>query len=158
MIKNNNSRYNSSYSLDINSFYENLSNTSFKGLDSKRILILKVFSKQLNEFYNNNAIRLNKVGRYVKIMNRIKSNPKGYGVSSDAERYLLFMFSVDPNLEAAKIHGECDRINDAKTKMKMHFGLYDRKLILLENYFIKHFLSEEKRKEINEEIERSAFK
>ena len=158
MVKNNNSRYNSSYSLDINSFYENLSNTSFKGLDPKRILILKVFSKQLNEFYNNNAIRLNKVGRYVKIMNRIKSNPKGYGVSSDAERYLLFMFSVDPNFEAAKIHGECDIINDAKAKMKMHFGLYDRKLILLENYFIKHFLSEEKRKEINEEIEIRAFK
>lgn len=158
MVKNNNSRYNSSYSLDINSFYENLGNTSFKGLDPKRILILKVFSKQLNEFYTNKDIRLNIVGRYVKIMNRIKSNPKGYGITNDAERYLLFMFSVDPNFEAAKIHGECDRISDAKTKMKMHFGLYDRKLILLENYFIKHFLSEEKRKEINEEIERRAFK
>lgn len=158
MVKNNNSGYHSSYSIDINSFYENLSSTSFKGLDPKRILILKAFSKQLNEFYNNKDIRLNKVGRYVKIMNRVKSNPKGYGITSDAEKYLLFMFSVDPNFEAAKIHGECDRINEAKEKMKMYFGLYDRKLIILENYFIKHFLSEEKRNEINKEIERRAFK
>ena len=44
--------------------------------------------------------------------------------------YLLFMFSVDPNFEAAKIHGECDRINDAKAKMKMHFGL--------QNTFFRH--------------------
>lgn len=158
MEKKKNLGYNFNYNIDINSFYENLSGTSFKGVDLKRILILKTISKQLNEYYNNSNIHLNKVGKYVKIMNKIKTNPKGYGVTSESEKYLLFMFSVDPNFEAAKIHGECDRINDVKTKMRMHFGVYDRKLILLENYFIKHFLSEEKRNEINEEIERRVYK
>lgn len=153
-----NSEYHLSYNIDINSFYENSNKISFKGIDSKKILILKAISKQLNEYYNNPNIPLNKVAKYVKIMNRIKSNPKGYGVSSQAEKYILFMFSVDPNFEAAKIHGECNKAEEAKEKMRMHFGLYDKRLILIENYFIRRFLSEGKRNEINEEIERRVYK
>ena len=150
--------YQISYKVDIDSFYKNLNGTSFRGLDSKKLLTLKATSKSLNRFYNNDNMPYNKVSRYVKIMNRIKTNPKGYGVSSEAEKYLLFMFSIDPSFEAAKIHGECNKIDETKEKMQNYFGVYDRRLIILENYFIKHFLSEKKRNEINEEIEKRVFK
>lgn len=150
--------YQISYKVDIDSFYKNLNGTSFRGLDSKKLLTLKSTSKPLNGFYNNDNMPYNKVSRYVKIMNRIKTNPKGYGVTSEAEKYLLFMFSIDPNFEAAKIHGECNKIDETKEKMQNYFGIYDRRLIILENYFIKHFLSEKKRNEINEEIEKRVFK
>lgn len=150
--------YQISYKVDIDSFYKNLKGTSFRGLTSKKLLELKAISNQLNAFYKNNNIPYDKVSRYVKIMNRIKTNPKGYGVSSEAEKFLLFMFSVDPTFEAAKIHGECNKIEETKEKMQNYFGIYDRRLIILENYFIKYFLSEEKRNEIQEEIEKRAFK
>lgn len=150
--------YQISYKVDIDSFYKNLNGTSFRGLDSKKLLTLKATSKPLNGFYNNDNMPYNKVSRYVKIMNRIKTNPKGYGVTSEAEKYLLFMFSIDPSFEAAKIHGECNKIDETKEKMQNYFGIYDRRLIILENYFIKLFLSEKKRNEINEEIEKRVFK
>ena len=150
--------YQISYKVDMDSFYKNLNGTSFKGLSSKELLNLRATSNQLNAFFNNNNLPFSKVGRFVKIMNRIKTNPKGYGVSNEAEKYLLFMFSVDPSFEAAKIHGECNNIEETKQKMKNYFGIYDRRLIILENYFIKYFLSEKKRNEIKEEIEKRVFK
>lgn len=150
--------YQPDFTVDINSFYKNLNGTNFKGLDTKKILTLKLTSNSLNAFYNNDNIPLNKISRYVKIMNRIKTNPKGYGVSSEAEKFLLFMFSVDPTFEAAKINGECNKEEETKKKMENYFDIYDRRLIILENYFIKHFLSEKKRNEINEEIEKRVFK
>ena len=98
-------------------------NIWFGGLTSKKLLELKAISNQLNAFYKNNNIPYDKVSRYVKIMNRIKTNPKGYGVSSEAEKFLLFMFSVDPTFEAAKIHGECNKIEETKEKMQNYFGI-----------------------------------
>lgn len=150
--------YQKSYTVDINSFYKNLNGTSFRGLNKEKLIELLNISKTLNAFYKNNNIPINRVGRYVKIMNRIKTNPKGYSISNEAEKYLLFMFSVDPSFEAAKIHGECNKIEETKQKMERYFGIYDRKLIILENFFIKHFLSEKKRNEINDEIEKRVFK
>lgn len=151
-------KYQINYKVDMESFYEKLGNTSFKGLDSKKILTLKIISKDLNKFYNNNNLPINIVKKYIKIMNSIKTNPKGYRVNNDAEKYLLFMFSVDPNFEAAKIHGESNNTNETETKMINYFGIYDRKLIILENYFIKNFFNEQKRNEIIEEIERRVHK
>ena len=150
--------YQISFKVDVDSFYKNLNGTSFKGLDSKKILELKENSNYFNKFYNNNNLPFNKINRYVKIMNRIKTNPKGYGVSSEAEKYLLFMFCVDPTFEAAKIYGECNKTNEVKQKMERYFGIYDRRLIILEKFFIKHFLSDKKKNEINEEIEKRVFK
>lgn len=150
--------YQISFKVDIDSFYKNLNGTSFKGIDSKKLVALKVISNQLNSFFNNNNLHFSKASRYVKIMNRIKTNPKGYGVSNEAEKYLLFMFSVDPSFEAAKIQGESNKIDETKEKMENFFGIYDRRLIILENYFIKNFLSEKKRNEIKEEIDKRVFK
>lgn len=150
--------YQMSYKVDMDSFYRNLNGTKFKGLTKEKLIQLINTSKSLNGYYNNNNIPFNKVSKYVKIMNRIKINPKGYGITSEAEKYLLFMFSVDPSFEAAKIHGECNKTEEVKNKMEIYFGIYDRRLIILENFFIKHFLSEKKRNEINEEIEKRVYK
>ena len=84
-------------------------------------------------------------------------NPN-FVTTSMAEKLLLFMFSIDPNFEIAIIFGSEDRIYTAKEKIKEKFGIYDINLIKVEKLVIKNFLSEQKRNEINEEIDRRAFK
>ncbi len=154
----NNFEYQLSFKTDIDSFYKNLNGANFKGINKEKLTQLLNISKTLNAFYNNENIHFNRISRYVKLMNRIKTNPKGYGISSEAEKFILFMFSVDPNFEAAKIFGECNKTEEIKEKMSIFFGIYDRRLIILENYFIKNFLSEKKRNEIQEEIQKRVFK
>ena len=113
---------------------------------------------ELNKFYNNEFDDLCRFEKYVKIMNKIKTNPKHYNVESLAERYILFMFSVDPTFEAVKIYGECNKINEVKKKSNQFFGLYDKRLISLEKFFIKNFLSSEMKKRIDEEINERVYK
>ena len=76
----------------------------------------------------------------------------------EEEKFILFMFSVDPTFEAIKIYGECNHINQLKQKMISFFGLYDSKLITIERNFIKNFFSEKEKEIINDEIEKRVFK
>lgn len=151
-------QYYTSLKSDIQSFYKDLNGTSFKGINKEKLIELLNNSKNLNRFFNNNNTKIQKHGKYVKIMNKIKTNPKSFGAYTEAEKFLVFMFSVDPNFEAAKIHGAYNTTEEIKLEMEKHFGLYDSKLIIIENFFIKNFLSEKTRNKINEEIEKRAFK
>lgn len=146
------------YDVDLNSFYKNLNGTSFKGININKLRELQMNSKNLLKLLKNPQLPSSKIGRYIKIMNSIKTNPKGFGITNDAEKYIFFMFCIDPTYEAAKISGECNKIEEIKQKMISHFGLFDRKLIIIENFFIKNFLTEKKRNEIKEEIENRVFK
>lgn len=147
-----------SYDVDINSFYKNLNGTSFKGVTVQKLKELKENSRNLLKLLKNPKLPPNKPGKYIRIMNSIKTNPTGFGVTNEAEKYIFFMFCIDPNFEAAKISGECNKTEEVKEKMISHFGLFDKRLIIIENFFIKNFLTEKKRNEIKEEIENRVFK
>lgn len=144
--------------IDLNAFYCNLNKAKFSELNAKRILTLKYISKDLNKYLNNDYDRLPRDGRYLKIMNKIKMNPKLFGIENYAEKFILFMFSVDPDFEAAITYGECNKISDVKRLMKRKFGVFDMNLIKLEHYYMKHFMSKSKKEEINNEINNRVFK
>lgn len=146
-----------SYKSDIDSFYKNLNGTKFTGITKEKLIELYKNSLQLNNFFNNANAPYNKASKYVKIMNRIKTNSKEYGATSEAEKFIAFMFAVDPYFEAAKIHGSLNHIDETKIELKRYFGIFGLKLVILENYFIKNFLTKEKRNQIYEEIEQRAF-
>lgn len=137
------------------SFYKNLNGTSFKNINDSKILELY---KNSANILNPENISSHKLINYTKTMKKIDTNQEVYNVCSEAEKFILFMFAVDPNFEAAKIYGECNYIKEIKAKMVQYFGIFDRKLIIIENFFIKHFLSKEKRNEINEEIEKRVYR
>ena len=147
-----------SHDTDINSFYKNLNGTSFKEISIEKLKELKRNSNNLLKLLKNPKLPASKPGKYIRIMNSIKTNPTGFGVSNEAEKYIFFMFCIDPTFEAVKINGECNTTKEVKEKMINHFGLFDKKLIIVENFFIKNFLTEKKRNEINEEIEKRVFK
>lgn len=135
-------------------FYKDINESDFQNITDDRILFLKKLAPNLleKEFTSSN-----KFINYIKKMKRLVNDPQKYNIENQVEKYILFMFSVDPSFEAIKIYGESNHIEEVKEKMKKYFGIYDTKLINIENYFIKHLLKEEKIKEINEEIERRVF-
>ena len=147
-----------SYTADINDFYKNLKNTNFNELNQEKLEELKNNANNLPKLLKNPQLPSTKIGKYVKIMNSIKTNPKGFGVNNEAEKFIFFMFSVDPTFEAVKIYGESNKTDKVKEKMEKYFGVFDKRLIIVEKFFVKNFLSEKKRNEINEEIDKRAFK
>lgn len=146
------------YSVDVNSFYKNLKGTKFNGITKEKLLELKETSKKLNVYFRNQDYNCNKAAKYTKIMNNIKTNPKGFKVYSEAEKFILFMFSVDPNYEAYMINAQYNKTEDIKNALIFRFGIFDLNLIKLERFFVKNFLSEKKRNEINEEIDKRVYK
>lgn len=139
---------------NIKDFYKYLNNANFKEINLKKLIELKTKAKTLNNFYNYEEENYGKGDRYAKVMDKIKTRP---GMSKE-EKYLLFMLSVDPDFEAFKIYSECNKTEEIKTKMIYKFGVFDQYLVIIEKFYIKRFLSEKKRNEINEEIEKRIFK
>ncbi len=137
-------------------FYANRS-VSFKGITVERIKELKALAPLAGNILNSNKFNT-KAENYARLMNNIRLNYRKYGIQSDAEKLILFMFTIDPTFEAAKIAGECNKTDEVEFKMINKFGLYDKNLIKIENFFIKNFLSKKYEKSINDEIERRAFK
>lgn len=145
--------------LGFKSFYSRLPLTSFKNINNEIIENIKQNSKKLNDFFNfNNG--LFKMDKYLKIMNRIKTCPKNFNIPNDdwAQIYLLFMFSIDPKFEIAKIYGSCNTIKEIKFEIERKFGIFDKNIIKLEKFFIKHFFSKSDKEKIDEEIFQRAFK
>lgn len=136
-------------------FYKNFSATKFNTLNDNKILKLKGIAPNLLE---EEAITNSKLVNYIKKMRRLNKTPLKYNVNTDAEKYILFMLSIDPTFEAIKIYEETNHINEIKLKMTNFFGVYDSKLIKIEKEFIKLFLSEKEKEQINEEIEKRVFK
>ena len=140
---------------DLDSFYSNLNDTNFIKINVDKLNQLKQDSKELNKFYNNPYTHYLKKLRYIKTMNRIKTNQE---LTEQAEKFILFMFSVDPEFEAFKIYSECNTTDEIKIKLIKKFDIVDKNLIKIEKFFIKNFLSEKKKKEIEKEIKERVFK
>jgi len=147
-----------SYVADVNDFYKNIKNTNFAELNKEKLKELKYNSTILYKLLKNPKLPTNKTGKYIKIMNSIKTNPKGFGATNEAEKFIFFMFCIDPSFEAAKIAGECNTIQELKEKMINYFGIFDKRLIKIENLFIKNFLSKKQKTKIQDEIEKRVFK
>lgn len=147
------------------SFY-NESKITFRDIDSEKLTRIIENGKKINEVFKKNHFNLTKSEDYLRIMKLLNLNHRKetystnniYSNSTHAEKYLLLMFGVDPNFEAAIIYGSEDRTDIAKRKIREKLGVYDSNLIKIEKSFIKLLLDEQKRKEIYEEIENRAFK
>ena len=135
-------------------FYEHLDIIDFETLTNDKILKLKELAPNLLE---EEFVTKSKFVNYIKKMKRLNRTPEKYNITNDAEKYVLFMFSVDPTFEAIKIYEECNHIADTIEKMKSYFGIYDNNLIKIEKNFIKYFLSQEEKYKFNEEINKRIF-
>lgn len=144
--------------IDINAFYQNLKVIEVGKILPEKLEELQETSKNLNRFFTINHPGFSKIRKYAKIANRIKMNPKIFKAYTALEQRLLLMYSVDPKLEAILIFEESNRIDQIKNNMIAKFGLYDPNLVKTEKWFIKHFLSEENKNKIQEEIDRRVFK
>lgn len=140
-------------SIMIDYFYSNLKRAIFDGIDEERLKELFETSKPLNKYYNDELINRHKSRKYESITIFIRYNLKKYNINSEAEKYILFMFAVDPTFEAIKIYSESKKIKDVKPKMIKTFGIFDENLIRLEKFTIEKLLSESKRKEVNDILE-----
>lgn len=152
----------------LNKFYEN-SITNFSDIDFKKLIKLMQKAEKLNFFYTNQHLNLDIVRRYTKIMELIYTNQNRpeYGTNSlasyantqsNSEKLLLYMLSIDPNLEALIIYESYNTIKEIKQNIKLKFGVYDPNLIKIEKHYLKRFASNFKREKINETIEKKIFK
>lgn len=145
------------FNIDIDDFYRNKNNIDFKNITAKKLIELKCFSKKFNNYWKNAPIKDIRY-KYITIMNKIKTAPFKYRVTNEAEKFILFMYSIDPTFEVYKIWNEYNTTKEIKNSLLNKFGLVDKNLYIIEKYFIHHFLSMEKQNEIEEEINNRIYK
>ena len=143
--------------VDIISFYKNFSDTKFEKIKAKKLIELKLASKKLNNYFDN-CNEYNKKSKYIRLMNKFKTNPKGYNITNDLEKYILFMYSVDPKLEATYMYASVNKIQDVKIDMVKKFGVFDPNLVLIEKYYILNILGPKKKKEVLDKVEELSFR
>lgn len=150
--------------VTMQAFY-NTNKIHLNKIDNNKLLDIIEKAKRINKLFLDESFKSCKSERYLRIMELIHSNysttrdvKNHYATKSQEEKFLLFMFSIDPNFEIAIIHASEDRTYDIKTKIREKFGVYDPYLIRIEKAVIKSLLSNEKKNEIYEEIEKRAFK
>lgn len=136
-------------------FYKDLNGTSFKNINTIKMLeIINKSTKLRKSFENDKTCGYNK---YIGLMKKINNYKVNLNIKSEAEKFLVFMFVVDPNYEIFIEYGVANRTDEIKKFMENKYGVYDPKLILIEKFFVKHFLTQKKKDELNEEIERRVF-
>ena len=150
--------------LTMKSFYD-VNRIDVSNIDNVKLQKIIEQSKRINKMFLNNKFMKNKNERYLRIMELIHGSYREnipvnneFATTSQAEKFLLFMFSIDPNFEIAIIHASEDRINDIKIRIREKFGVYDPCLVKIEKIVIKRLLTKEKQTEIYDEIEKRAFK
>ena len=146
------------YKPDIDSFYKNFYNINFENISDNDMMRFKEISKPINKFYEYKNTPYTKLKKYIMLMNKIKTNPKGFGVTNELEKYIFFMYSVDPNLDAIVIHESYNNSKEIKTNLEKRFGIYDNKLILIERNFVKYILSPKDKKEIQDRIDDAIYR
>ena len=126
------------FDVVLKSFYKDL-DINFNEVDLKKLLELKANSKQLNRFYKYADMPDNIAQRYCKIMEMIHTNYNGNHNSinplvncavtnTGAEKLLLYILSVDPELEALLIYNTYNTRKEIKEKLIEKFGVYDPNL------------------------------
>jgi len=153
------------YEKILQKFYKDLDNVNFDTISNEKLDELKEKSIYINHLYHVKSYGESKSNRYIKILEKILCNCRKeaavntkFTTSTNEEKLLLFLLSVDPELEAAITFGSFNKIIEIKYEFEKKFGIYDIGLVKLEKIYIKKFLTEEKQNEIKEEIEKRSFK
>ena len=153
------------YKIILEKFYKDFDNANFNSITKEQLEKLKEKSIYVNRLYNKKQFGENKSVKYIKILEKIlcshRTNPavdSPFTTTTKEEMYLLFLLSIDSDLEAAKIFGSFNKILEIKYEMEKKLGIFDIGLVRLEKIYMKTFLTDEKRKEIEEEIENRSFK
>lgn len=158
---------------DIKVFYKNLNEIDLNNISEERIKqikeseILETFKKYYYEgiladrqnVMNSYKTKINKniVMRYLDIIKMLITNPK-IGMKNDLEKYILFILTVDPNLEVISMYTQYDNNMDLiknfqniKRKMERKYGIYDSNLIKVERKLLPLYdlLVDEKTEEKN---------
>jgi len=153
-----------SFNTSYNSFYKS-NKLNFSTITDEKIKYLKEQAKLINLFFDNKEAGQNRVFRYIKIMDRLNTvcgpniHPKAkFRTESQEEKFLLFIFAVDPEFEAAIIHLSENTKAAIRGKLNAYFGVYDPNLAKIELKVIKQILKNEQKKTIYDEAEKRAFK
>ena len=98
----------------LNSFYKDISEDVFSELSKEEIEDIKARASIIIErHYNNKNFGKVKVYKYCKLMERLLTNfkrrngndiPYDFDSNTQGEKYLLFMFVVDPKCKALEIY------------------------------------------------------
>lgn len=151
---------NSTYCIKyIDYFYKDLNVDNLNSIENDRISILRNSGLVLYEkVFKNENICLPKFIKYTKIMNKLNSTPKEYNILNKEEMYLLFMFAVDPDLNAFVIHSVANRKPKLKHDMEKEFGVYDANLVRIEKFYISNFMKEDNKKVLYKKIDGMIWK
>jgi len=149
---------------NLKAFYNNL-DLNKEDISLDKLNSIKERAIQFNNLYNSIYFKRNRAERYIRIMELINSNCSNkyiinskFYTSSNKEKLILFMYSVDPNFEATIIYGVENNTKSIREKITQKFGIYDPNLIKIEKFVITNFLNQKQKDEINEEIENRIFK
>ena len=154
--------------VDLRSLFKNFytrPKLDFSKISEERKNYLKNQAENLNKFFDTEKYNYSKVYKYSKKIERINGVCGGnikdnvpFSTKTPEEKYLLFIYAVDPEFENAIIHLSETQKDNIKRNCMEKFGIYDPNLIKIELQVIKQFLTEQKRKEIYEEVDKRAFK
>lgn len=149
------------YQITINNFYKD-SKLSFKIINEDIINDLKEKANNINKFCEYKYPKTNKIEKYIKILELVQTSSGGFDkllfkTNSNTEKYLLFMFCIDPNFEAFLVYSTYNNIKEIKYTMIETFGIYDPKLIQIEKHFIKYFLTKKEKKNLDDKIKKRVF-
>ncbi len=152
------------FAASCNSFYKSRK-LNFNTITDERIEYLKEQAQLVNDYVDNKEYGKNKIFRYIKIMDRLNTvcgenvnTIARFRTETPEEKFLLFIFAVDPEFEAAIIYLSENNKLDIKRKLHSYFCLYDPNLVKIELKVIKQLLEEQQKKEIYEEADKRAFK
>lgn len=147
----------SNISVHINSFYRAIHDLKVSDISIEKIEELKETSKELNNYFYKKYDEW-KQNKYVRILEKIKTNPKFFNVYNSTEKLLLLMFIIDPNFEILLIYEEENDCKNIESRIEQEFGVYDSNLIKIEKWYIKYIADSKMKMKISNEIERRVFK
>lgn len=150
--------YITNFMVTLNLFYKDFGKANFKNITKEQLENVIAVSKLLNPYIKENDLSHIKARKYIKVVERIRNAPKKYNLTTNAEKLLLLMLSVDSNFETYIIYGESNTIYEIEKKMRLKFGLFDKNLIKIEKVFINCYLNKKKKSMLDEEIEKRVYK
>ena len=144
-------------SIVYNLFYKGLSSFKLSSISDERIEAIKLLAKmeRLN-FLTNPRIKLAQTKKILKLMEKLATRPENYNITEN-EKYLFYMFAVDPTFEAYIIAATASDASKIKSCMLAKFGLNDVNLIRLERKFVNLKMLSNNREKLEDEIDKRAL-
>ena len=140
----------------LTNFYLGIEQINFENIDEASINNILNKAKALNEFYTKENFKHTKIEKYFKIIEIVNSGyTSSFYTNSAQEKFLLFLYSIDPEFDTLVIYGSEKDSKNIEKQMIKKFGLYDENIIVLENMILKNVLTNQKKEEINLKIKKN---